>query len=225
MPSFGEDDDDRDLPGLPTIMSRRTLTNRLTSIASPDGSSDNDLDDTMRDADDAEAEGDAEPEPDSPSNSSQASESFNDRGAELTQQNPEVLLTSPSPPGSSGLDPSIPTWPSVRPEALTAATYDIVPTIAAPQSTSINAITATADMRWVFSGGTDGYLRKYNWVDTVNGKLMLTVAQKHPFVDSVVKAGVLMTYWENWDVPCKLYKYPENLDGADIIIRGSENWL
>lgn len=26
---------------------------------------------------------------------------------------------------------------------------------------------------------------------------MLTVAQRHPFVDSVVKAGVLMTYWEN----------------------------
>ena len=28
---------------------------------------------------------------------------------------------------------------------------------------------------------------------------MLTVAQRHPFVDSVVKAGVLMTYWENMD--------------------------
>jgi preprotein translocase subunit Sec61beta len=26
---------------------------------------------------------------------------------------------------------------------------------------------------------------------------MLTVAQRHPFVDSVTKAGVLMSYWEN----------------------------
>ncbi len=54
-------------------------------------------------------------------------------------------------------------------------------------------------MRWVFTGGSDGYIRKFNWVDSVNFKLALTVAQRHPFVDSVVKAGVLMTYWENWD--------------------------
>jgi len=183
MPSFGDDDDDRDIAG------------------SADGSSDNDMDDTMRDADDADAEGDADPE--SPSNSSQASEGFNDAGTSSNQQNPEVLLTSPSPPEPSSTDPLDSIWPRVRQEALEASTYDIVPTIAAPQSTSINAIAATADMRWVFSGGSDGYLRKYNWVDTVNSKLMLTVAQKHPFVDSVVKAGVLMHYWENWDVPGK----------------------
>jgi transcriptional activator SPT8 len=75
--------------------------------------------------------------------------------------------------------------------------YDIVPTIAAPHSTSINAVTATPDMRWVFTGGTDGYIRKFNWVDSANAKLMLTVAQRHPFVDSVTKAGVLTSYWEN----------------------------
>lgn len=89
--------------------------------------------------------------------------------------------------------------PVMRPEMITAATYDIVPTIAAPQSTSINAIAALPDMRWVFTGGTDGYIRKYNWPDSVNGKLALTVAQRHPFVDSVVKAGVLQSYWENED--------------------------
>lgn len=85
----------------------------------------------------------------------------------------------------------------VRPEALTASTYDIVPTIAAPQSTSINAITATPDMRYWFSGGSDCFIRKYHGPDTVNGKTLLTVAQRHPFVDSVVKAGVLMSYWDN----------------------------
>jgi transcriptional activator SPT8 len=87
----------------------------------------------------------------------------------------------------------------VRQEALNAPVYDIIPTIAAPHSTSINAITATPDMRWVFSGGADGYIRKFNWVDTANGKLALTVAQRHPFVDSVTKAGVLLSYWENED--------------------------
>ncbi|EXJ91055.1 transcriptional activator SPT8 [Capronia coronata CBS 617.96] len=89
--------------------------------------------------------------------------------------------------------------PDIAPEYLEAETYDIVPTIAAPHSTSINAVCATADMRWVFTGGSDGYIRKFNWVDSVNYKLALTVAQRHPYVDSVVKAGVLMTYWDNWD--------------------------
>lgn len=87
--------------------------------------------------------------------------------------------------------------PQVRPEAVTAQVYDIVPTIAAPHSTSINAVTATPDLRWVFTGGADGYIRKFSWVDTVNGRAMLTVAQRHPFVDSVTKAGVLLSYWEN----------------------------
>ncbi|KAF2431431.1 WD40 repeat-like protein [Tothia fuscella] len=107
---------------------------------------------------------------------------------------PTVSLTSPSPHPTG-----LPYRPSIRLEAISAATYDIVPTIAAPHSTSINVVTATPDMRYVFSGGTDGYIRKFNWVDSVNGKLMLTVAQRHPFVDSVTKAGVLLSYWENED--------------------------
>lgn len=99
----------------------------------------------------------------------------------------------------SSLDNKQDAFPLIRPEALTAPVYDIVPTIAAPHSTSINSVTATPDLRWVFTGGSDGYIRKFNWVETANGKSMLTVAQKHPFVDSVTKAGVLMSYWENED--------------------------
>ncbi|RQM08393.1 hypothetical protein DH86_00002635 [Scytalidium sp. 3C] len=86
---------------------------------------------------------------------------------------------------------------AVRPEAITASIYDIVPTIAAPQSTSINALTATPDFRFWFTGGSDCYIRKYDGPATINGKALLTVAQRHPFVDTVVKAGVLMSYWEN----------------------------
>lgn len=120
--------------------------------------------------------------------------------APTSHPNPAVLLTSPSPlqhppaPTKTPID-----LPKIRPEILTAPVYDIVPTIAAPHSTSINAITATPDLRWVFSGGADGYIRKFNWIETANGKAMLTVAQRHPFVDSVTKAGVLMSYWENED--------------------------
>jgi transcriptional activator SPT8 len=164
-------------------------------IGSQDGSSDNE-DEQMRDADDGDGDGDVDNDPDqdvdqeqdaeSPSNNSQASDGPGDASQQDTEPNVPV--------------DSLHTYrPTVRPECLTAATYDIIPTTAAPQSTSINAVTATGDMRWVFSGGTDGYIRKYNWVDSINSKLMLTVAQRHPFVDSVVKAGVLMNYWENMD--------------------------
>ncbi|KAF2673000.1 WD40 repeat-like protein [Microthyrium microscopicum] len=115
---------------------------------------------------------------------------------QITEQS-DTRISSPNAPSGRGLKVRL--RPVMRPEMITAQTYDIVPTIAAPQGTSINAIAALPDMRWVFTGGTDGYIRKYNWVDTVNSKLMLTVAQRHPFVDSVIKAGVLQSYWENED--------------------------
>ena len=136
------------------------------------------------------------------SGSTQDSNSFGGPvlSAPTSHPKPTVLLTAASPTPISSA-PNIPTieTPKIRPEVLTASVYDIVPTIAAPHSTSINSITATPDLRWVFSGGADGYIRKFNWVETANGKAMLTVAQRHPFVDSVTKAGVLMSYWENED--------------------------
>lgn len=113
-----------------------------------------------------------------------------------------VLPASPSPTQDSAIPNGLSIeLPKVRPEVLTASVYDIVPTIAAPHSTSINSITATPDLRWVFTGGADGYIRKFNWLETANGKSMLTVAQRHPFVDSVTKAGVLMSYWDNTEEP------------------------
>ncbi|KAI0858062.1 WD40 repeat-like protein [Xylaria cubensis] len=100
----------------------------------------------------------------------------------------------PATPG----DQSTPRWqPTVRPEVFTAKTYDIVPTMAAPMATSINAIAITPDLRYWMTGGSDGYIRKYDGPATINGKTLLTVAQRHPFVDSVTKAGVLLSYWEN----------------------------
>lgn len=126
--------------------------------------------------------------------------------APTSHPKPSVLLRSPSPTQdsatSNGLSIEL---PKVRPEVLTASVYDIVPTIAAPHSTSINSITATPDLRWVFTGGADGYIRKFNWLETANGKSMLTVAQRHPFVDSVTKAGVLMSYWDNTEEPAGNY--------------------
>jgi transcriptional activator SPT8 len=157
-----------------------------------DGDGDNDDEDQDQDQD--------QDEPDSPSQRPRSSLPNGDTPGP-SDANPAVTLTSPSPhaAAASGVLGNLPFRPSVRQEALNAIVYDMIPTVAAPHSTSINAITATPDMRWVFSGGADGYIRKFNWVDTVNGKLPLTVAQRHPFVDSVTKAGVLLSYWENED--------------------------
>ncbi|CRL25691.1 WD40/YVTN repeat-like-containing domain [Penicillium camemberti] len=203
-----EEEEDRDMGGMAIVCSDGSSADFMDpnlanhprhSLGSQDGSSDNendnDMDDTMRDVDDGEGDnenendqdGDGDQDPDSPSNASQASDGPGMQ--QNTNTNADNIVFEPF---------SI-YHPSVRPECLTARTYDVVPTTAAPHATSINAITATADMRWVFTGGSDGFVRKFNWADSINSKLMLTVAQRHPFVDSVVKAGVLMTYWENMD--------------------------
>lgn len=161
-----------------------------------DAGGDDDEDDEGEEDDD---NGDDEDDDDQPDSSSRRPSGTHTPTGNLAQSsnNPAVVLTAPSP--SHRRIPSIVASyaPPTRQEALTAQAYDIVPTMAAPQSTSINAIAATPDMRWVFTGGTDGYVRMYNWIETANGKVPLTVAQKHPFVDSVMKAGSLVTYWEN----------------------------
>ncbi|KAI9648910.1 Transcription factor spt8 [Ciborinia camelliae] len=179
-----------------------------------DGDGDEDADDDDNDDDNGEDDqDDGEGEDDSPPQNRRSSlintsESSTDtsipgqmNGADPNSHpHPTLTRTSASPRHSSAPLISQRFRYEVRPEALTASTYDIVPTIAAPQSTSINAITATPDMRYWFSGGSDCFIRKYNGVDTVNGKTLLTVAQRHPFVDSVIKAGVLMSYWDNEEV-------------------------
>jgi transcriptional activator SPT8 len=192
-----------------------------------DGDGDDDVDDGEgedgegdNDDDDGEGEGDNDEddqdEVGSPSQRQGASlPNGGTPGALRTSTNPTVLLTSPSPRAASISGIGLPFRPSIRPGVLTAPVYDIIPTIAAPHSTSINAITATPDMRWVFSGGADGYIRKFNWIDTVNGKLALTVNQRHPFVDSVTKAGVLLSYFENEDGP-SMFVYSCTIPQSDL---------
>lgn len=90
---------------------------------------------------------------------------------------------------------------SPQPFATTCSSYDVVPYGAAlHNSTHVYSIAATRCMRWFFTGGDDGYIRKYDFYASMNGKTMLTQAQRHPFVDSVTKAGVLLSYWENEEI-------------------------
>jgi transcriptional activator SPT8 len=166
-----------------------------------DADGDNDGDNDNDDEDQDQDQDQDQDEPDSPSQRPRSRPNGATPRPSDTNTNPADALHSPSPhaAAAAGVLGNLPFRPSVRQEALDALVYDIIPTIAAPQSTSINAITAVPDMRWVFTGGADGYIRRFNWVDTANGKLALTVAQRHPFVDTVTKAGVLLSYWENED--------------------------
>jgi hypothetical protein len=135
-----------------------------------EGDNDNDNDDDDQDQDQDQDQDEAESPSQRPRNSIP-----NGGTPGQADGNPAVTLTSPSPrAAASGVLGNLPFHPSVRQEALNAPVYEIIPTIAAPHSTSINSITATPDMRWVFSGGADGYIRKFNWVDSANGKLALT---------------------------------------------------
>ncbi|KAI1841430.1 hypothetical protein JX266_012359 [Neoarthrinium moseri] len=151
-------------------------------------------DDENENDDDDDDDGDNDDDDDENQTQDQQRRGSNDATNDASTSQPTVTRTSATPAPSS----ATPRWlPSVRPEALNATTYDIVPTMAAPMATSVNAISITPDLRYWVAGGSDGYIRKYHGPDTINGKQLLTVAQRHPFVDSVVKSGVLMSYWEN----------------------------
>ena len=218
MDSFGGDEDDRDSGGSPEGSSDNEQDGPLDerddedmdingdqdAEAEADGGGDND--EENEDEEDEHEQVNSQYSGQKLARASQASLQSNSSESmqgpscpgPTSHPHPSMLPSSPSPTqestASNGLGVD---FPRLRPEVVTASVYDIVPTIAAPHSTSINSITATPDLRWVFTGGADGYIRKFNWLETANGKSMLTVAQRHPFVDSVTKAGVLMSYWEN----------------------------
>jgi transcriptional activator SPT8 len=162
--------------------------------------SDAEDDDVMEDADagsDADADADKDDEEDDDDPSAAGSDDDADAADAASAGSATPPRTSQPPRSRSLTAQPVRPLPALRPGADTAATYDIVPYVAAPQSTSINAFTATPCMRWIFTGGSDGYIRKFDWFGSMNGRVPLTVAQKHPFVDSVTRAGILLSYWEN----------------------------
>jgi transcriptional activator SPT8 len=175
-------------------------------------SSENEQDELMEDADDLDAENEAdedneEEDEDADDQDEPDNEPEVEPEAEAEAEDGEPLEASQAPGAESQTTarasaapttPGASKWrPILRQEYIDAVLYDIVPTMAAPQATSINALAVTPDLRYWLTGGSDGYVRKYDGMGTINGKQQLTVAQRHPFVDSVVKAGVLMSYWEN----------------------------
>ncbi|KAG0197627.1 Transcription factor spt8 [Mortierella sp. GBA30] len=93
---------------------------------------------------------------------------------------------------------------NLQSNVLDCKTFDIMPCVLAVHPCNIYCMAATQCMRWVFTGSEDGYIRKYDFFASMNGKTMLTQGQRHGQVDSVTKAGILTSYWENEEQPNKL---------------------
>ncbi|KAG0370709.1 WD40-repeat-containing domain protein [Gamsiella multidivaricata] len=92
----------------------------------------------------------------------------------------------------------------LQPNVLDCKSFDIMPCVLAVHPCNIYCMAATQCMRWVFTGSEDGYIRKYDFFASMNGKTMLTQGQRHGQVDSVTKAGILTSYWENEEQPIKV---------------------
>ncbi|CUS22730.1 LAQU0S06e04742g1_1 [Lachancea quebecensis] len=81
-----------------------------------------------------------------------------------------------------------------------ADVYSIYPTAAIPIQTHVHSMAMSKGLKYLFLGGQDGYVRKFDFLNTIEGKLSLTILQKHSLVESISNAGILLSYWEN-EVP------------------------
>ncbi|KAI9093483.1 WD40-repeat-containing domain protein [Phlyctochytrium arcticum] len=79
--------------------------------------------------------------------------------------------------------------------------YEINPFASLVHPASVNCLATTRNMRWVFTGGDDGFIRKFDFAGTTHGEQMLTQTQRHGLVDSIEKAGILVSAWENEEYP------------------------
>lgn len=79
----------------------------------------------------------------------------------------------------------------------TTKNIDMVATCAIPYGSQCHVMSFTEGPRWILTGGEDGFIRKYDFISSIQGKAPLTLAQKHSLVDSVLNSGVITSYWEN----------------------------
>lgn len=82
-------------------------------------------------------------------------------------------------------------------KARIATEFDIVPSVAIPYTSQCHSLAFTDGPKWILTGGEDGFIRKYDFFQSIEGKSPLTMAQRHSLVDSITKAGVISSYWEN----------------------------
>ncbi|RCH92078.1 Transcription factor spt8 [Rhizopus azygosporus] len=85
----------------------------------------------------------------------------------------------------------------INSELLSCASYDCVPLVAAIHPYPVFSLAATRNYKWILTGCEDGYIRKWDFFTSMNGKTSLAQALRHQHVESVVYTGVLSSWWEN----------------------------
>ncbi|KAI7867639.1 WD40-repeat-containing domain protein [Spinellus fusiger] len=97
---------------------------------------------------------------------------------------------------------------SLSPNTLTCHSYDCIPHAAAIHPNPIYSLAATRCFRWIFTGSEDGFIRKWDFFQSMNGKALLTQAQRHQHVESISlicanngQAGVMSSWWEHEELP------------------------
>lgn len=73
--------------------------------------------------------------------------------------------------------------------------YQIEPMAAAPHSSHVHAMALSLDGQTLLTGGSDGFVRKYDVHATMNGKTMLTQNVRHGFVEGITRGGTLSAFW------------------------------
>ena len=70
---------------------------------------------------------------------------------------------------------------------------------ALPHPVPTNALASSLCMSHLITGSDDGYIRDYDIFAACNGKNFLTAPQRQHcgFVEGVIKAGVLRSWWES----------------------------
>ncbi|PVV05189.1 hypothetical protein BB560_000289 [Smittium megazygosporum] len=81
------------------------------------------------------------------------------------------------------------------PNYLSCKNYELIPSVLAMINYESFTVASTRNFRWVFTGGEDGYVYKWDFFASINGKTALTQLQRHQQVESVTKAGVLSSYF------------------------------
>ncbi|KAF9549204.1 Transcription factor spt8 [Mortierella hygrophila] len=145
-----------------------------------------------------------ESEDDFAQNDDNRSDDGSERGGEMDDATEGAISSSAQ---ATGLEDTsvvrVHTPLTLQPHVLDCKTFDIIPLALAVHPCNIYTLAATKCMRWVFTGSEDGYVRKYDFFASMNGKTLLTQGQRHGQVDSVTKAGILTSYWENEEQPNK----------------------
>lgn len=119
-----------------------------------------------------------------------------------TRQVDDQQEDNEAPPPQDGKNQLESFYNQMRFKAQLANSYDVNPFVAIPYSSPINSIALSASSKWLFTGGDDGFIRKYDFFSSIDGEVQLTAAQKHSLVDSITNGGALQGYWEN-EIPVK----------------------